>query len=425
LDAQEWTEALPLLRELWASEDRLVEDAVGLVKCLRKTDGSQEGIRVARDAARLLRDGNGLGSWSAESAKRVLYGLAAWCVWDLDVKGVEDPTTLEQGVRRIRGTLEEIGTDLHEPRAPYVRSVLQYAKAALARGRAEPVLEFLSLLEPTSLSDERYTPPDGRPMPSDRERWYLHRAKALAGVSQWEALLEHTESGARDTSLDERTRYFLGYRGGMSLRQLGRLDDAIAGLKELAARRREWYVLHELARARWASGDRGGAQRDALIGLLDIGLDEITSGLVLHIGEWRHEEGDNEVAALCRRFVEEAREAKGWPIKGELAERLHHLPEGPQDDQMTGRRLESSLRRSCFRVLDDVDPPSRGTVKSVIGNGKAAFIRSSIGSDVYARVRRGMELHEGLDVEFRTVPSFDRKKRQISCEAIHVRAVSS
>lgn len=422
LAANQWHEAVDLLMSLWNSPQREVGDAMYLTKALRKIGRSHEGLEIAREGARMLAKGEGVGTWKPERLKPALYGLAAWCVYDTEVRDNDAAAVLERAARTIRKTLEQSGGSLTDPRSPYLRVAFKAAKAVTNGGHARNALELLDPLSPDALDTTRTTLPNGKDTVTDRERWFLLVSKAMEKEQAWDDILQLWERAIADKTLNDWTLYFLEYRRGCALQALGWVEEAVKVLGGLAARKREWWVLQELATAKWTLNRRRSAMADAAIGLLGSDLNEMTGKFVLLIGEWAAIEGQTPLASLARRFVEGMWETQGWPIKSEMRQRLDDLPlddglaDLPVDD--VGRRLRAAL----WHELDRVDPPLEGTVHKLIGDGKAAFLRIDGRPNVYARVPRGVNLREGMRVQCRVVASFDRKKQQASEEAIHLRA---
>lgn len=393
-----------------------------LTKALRKLGRSLEGLNIAREGARMLARGEGVGTWNPERLKPALYGLAAWCVYDTEVRDNDAAAMLERAARTIQKTLEQSGGSLTDPRSPYIRAAFKAAKAVANGGHGRNARELLDPLNPDTLDTTRITLPNGKESVTDRERWFLLMAKALEKEQAWEETLRLRDRAIADKTLSDRSQYFLEYRRGCAFHALGRVEEAVTVLGGLAAKRREWWVLQELATAKWALDRRCSAMADAALGLLSSDLSEMTAKFVLLTGEWAAAEKQLSLASLARMFVEVTWDAQGWPIKHELRQRLDALP---LEDGLTGLSLNDvskRLRESLWRELDRVDPPLEGTVQKLIGDGKAVFLKIEGRSNVYARVPRGVNLREGTRVRCRVVASFDRKKQQASEEAIHLKA---
>jgi hypothetical protein len=422
LAANQWQEAVDLLMPLWNSPQREVGDAMYLTKALRKIGRSQEGLGIAREGARMLAKGEGVGTWKPDKLKLALYGLAAWCVYDTEVCNNEAAAILERAARTIRRTLEQSGGSLTESRSPYIRAAFKAAKAVTKGGHARNALDLLGPLSPDVLDTTRTTLPNGKESVTDRERWYLLMSSAMEKEQAWDDILRLWDRATADNTLNEGSLFYLEYRRGCSLQALGRVEEAVQVLGGLAAKKREWWVLQKLATAKWMLNRRRSAMADAALGLLSSDLNEMTGKFVLLIGEWAADEKQTHLASLARRFVEGTWEAQGWPIKAEMRQRLENLPPENGLADLALSEVGKRLRASLWQELDRVDPPLEGIVQKLIGNGKAAFLRIDGRPSVYARLPRGTNFREGMRVQCRIVASFDRKKQQASEEAIHLRS---
>lgn len=420
LDSGRLQEAAETLLRIWRSETRDVGDALYLTKVLRKLGRSEEALEFAREGARMIERGTNLGTWKPDRIKPAIYGLAAWCVYDIEIRNHDHAGDLLDGTRRIRATLERVKGDLHAPLSPYVRSALKAAKALNLAGRFVDTMDLLGVLNPDLLNHEHAVMPDGKTGYSDRERWFLAMCKASEGNGGTEDVLRICERAGNDDSIDERTLLFLEYRKGCALIQGGRIPEAIDILHRLAAKKREWWVLTELAGARYAIGESKLAMKDALLGLLCSDLSKMTGSAVLKVGEWALIADAAELAGNCRTFVESVWKSEGWPIKSDMRVRLDALP--AQSAAHIVSEAAKALRASLWRELDRVDPPLEGEILRLVGDGRAMFIQSRGHPDIYARTPRAGEWRIGKKVKFRIATSFDRKRNQFSKEAIHITA---
>ncbi len=395
-----------------------------LTKALRKLGRSGEGLTIAREGARMLANGEGVGTWRPDKLKPALYGLAAWCVYDTDVRDNDDAAVLERAASTIRKTLEQSGGSLTDPRSPYIRAAFKAAKALTNKGRAKTALELLAPLSPEALDTTRTTLTNGKESVTHRERWHLLMSNAMEKERAWDDILRLWDRAIASNTLNNWTLSYLEYRRGRALRALGRVEDAVKVLGGLAAKKREWWVLQELATAKWTLNRRRSAMADAALGLLGSDLKEMTGKFVLLVGEWAAVEGQMPLACLARRFVEGTWEARRWPIRADMRQRLESLPLENGLANLPLIEVRKQLRASLWQELDRVDPPVEGSVQKLVGDGKAAFLRVDGRPNVYARVPRGLSLREGMSVRFRIVPSFDRKKGCLSEEGIHLRVLS-
>ncbi len=412
-----WAEAHNILEKLWALEDHRLLDCLPYIKVLRKLNQPKRARDIARQAARELRQLPDRDSDFWQKTKAILYSQAAWTIYDMEVKGCENPGQLGKACWSIRRTLSEGGTDLMDPYAPWVKCLFQFTKHALMHGQGANALKELDHADPQRLSAERWTPPGGKPMFSPREQWFLHRSKALAAEEQWEQLRKHCSAGKADRSLDERSHFFLDFRLALALSKLGKGKDAVEIYSRLLAHKREWWIGDSYAHALDELGQRREALREGLLALLDSRFFEGCVNLALSVGEWALQEGAARLAGLCRTFVEQTREAHGWPIKEDLQARLNRLP---QNDEPEANKLQQQLRQQIFVLLDQIDPPREGELQSILPNGKLGFVKEASGES-HALFLHGDSFKQGDRLRFRVVPNWDRKKDRLGSMAIHAR----
>lgn len=425
IDEGRFVEAAAVLHALWHSEQREVGDAISYTKVLRKLHRSDEALRIAREGARMLIEGRGLGNWDTARVKQGIYGLASWCLYDLKIREQRTPSLLLAGARQIGRTLDAIGADLHEPRSPYIRSVLVASAVLNQCGRFDDAHELLASLTPARLDNQPVVLPNGRTSPSTRERWYLAMCKSLEGRDHHRDV-QHLCDAALSAQhppdqMSERSAYFLEYRRAIAIASQGDLQAAAQSLRILAAKRREWWIMIALAKVLWDAGEPTAALRDGLIGLLGSDLSKMTGSGVLLLGEWSHAQGRTELPQAAAAFVETLRHREQWPIRHDLLRRLEALRPAQIESVSDLPGASRRLRAAMWRELDMIDPPREGRVARIIGEGRAMFITSSGSTDVYARVDRRDCPPLGAVVTFRTAMSYDRKKSQLSTEAIHVR----
>jgi len=416
----EWQKALNVLLPLWKSQSGDPWTAIPLIKSLRKLDRPSEALNVAREAARyLLRSSDGEGH--SAFLKEILYSLAAWCVWDLSFKRTTDLGTQVRACRTIRRTLDAGRVPLEQPKAPYVRAAISTAKGLILQGRSSDAFELLEPLNACLLDSTRSALPDGKAMPSDRERWLLCLSKACAETANWSRLLQVVDSGLADSSLAEQTMYFLKYRRGIALRNLGDRELALKVLTEVVAQKREWWAVLEMAITKWESGRQRKAIRDFCIAILDAGLSQLSARALLELSERLASLGRCSFGHQTRCFIESVWLSNGWTIKDELQNRLKSLSGEAPTSNMDLNSLSGKLRTALWETLDEYDPPLHGTIDRIMPSGKAMFIAVETKNDVYADVPPRTTPRPGDRVTFRMFPAFDRKWKRYTEAAIHVR----
>ena len=418
---KKWDEILEHL-PAWqkANEKKNPWAAFYFASALRKSNRSKEALDILRTAARELPPADKDNDWD-NRCRQKLFGLAAWCIWDISVKNTTEAGELLEAALRIRATLRACGGELHESKAPYITAATKASKALLqGQGRGmHQVVDLLECLNPELLETDRFQTDSGDELASQRERWYEQMAKALHASQQWDRLIQICDQGLAH-SLHHKTQYFIIYRKAQALRQTGKSEEACALLSSLVAKRFEWWVLMELAQTKWDLGNHRAAIRDACIAFVETKIDSLVAKSLLTISEWILQQGRPKLGDVVAPFVELVWVENGWPIKDALRSRLGALHVSNESDVKDPNILARNIIQELWKVLDEFDPPLTGIVKRFLPNGKAMFLGVEGRGDVYARVHGRKQPKIGDRVSFRLFSSYDRKRDEITDAAIHI-----
>jgi len=423
---EKWQEATDILMPLY-EEGELLNSSEGhwgvvpLIKSLRKLQRSQDALGIARKVAasnNKLSSPNGL-------LKSIIYGLAAWCVWDIEFKNSSSEGPNLDGCQRIRKTLEQVEADLSKNPSPYVLSALETAKKLNGVGRFKDAISVLDVLSPEKLDTDHFKTSDGKSLPSSRERWFIQLSKSYDKTEDWNSLLEICNRGVADDAISERWKYFLQHRLGKAYRHLGNLDEAFKILHMITRRRLEWWALHDLAIVKWEQGDHDGAIKYSCIALLETQIDDLVKNVLLDLAVWvlnqdKFDAG-SEFASNVRSCIQLIWESNEWPVKEKLKKQLEKLPGDETSKKMSLEEVKKEIRKSVFKMLNKIDPPIAGSVKGILPNGKSMFLQREGKQDVFARIPKGLKLKVGDPITFRLFPSYDQKRKENSDAAIHIR----
>lgn len=423
---EKWQEATGILMPLY-EEGELLRSSEGhwgvvpLIKSLRKLQRSQEALGVARKVAA---SNNKLSSPNS-LLKEIIYGLAAWCVWDIEFKNSSSEGPNLDGCQRIRKTLERVEADLSKEPSPYVLSALETAKKLNGVGRFKDAISVLDVLSPEKLDTDHFQTGDGKSLPSSRERWFIQLSKAYDKTEDWNSLLEICNRGVGDDAISESMKYFLQHRLGKAHRHLGNLDEAFKILQTITRRRLEWWALHDLAIVKWEQGDHDGAIKYSCIALLETQIDELVTNVLLDLADWvlnqdKFDAG-SKFTSNVRSCIQLIWESNEWPVKEKLKKQLEKLPGAETLKKRSLDEVKKEILKSVFKMLNKIDPPIAGSVKGILPNGKSMFLQREGKKDVFARIPRGLKLKEGDPVTFRLFPSYDKKRNLETMLAIHVR----
>ena len=98
------------------------------------------GLDIAREGHACSQGARGVGTWKPEGSSLPLYGLAAWCVYDTEVRDNDAAAILERVARTIRKTLEQSSGSLTDQDHPYIEPHSKLPKPS--RTVATPVMHW-------------------------------------------------------------------------------------------------------------------------------------------------------------------------------------------------------------------------------------------------------------------------------------------
>jgi hypothetical protein len=205
--------------------------------------------------------------------------------------------------------------------------------------------------------------------------------------------------------------------------RLGRADEALTELTQLAARKPSGFIHTDIALAANAVGNADLVFKHALEALLspsDIGFALEAVRLLAGV-LWAR--GENEGARAHIRLAIAVRASRGWTASQELGALAKTWDVGAAPE--TPDSLLSELRQVWKKWSNDLTPRRSGKVLKMFPHGRAGFIRASGNEQFYFDVRdwrdRKARPIEGAAVTFATRPSFDRKYQRPTTVACDVR----
>lgn len=381
--------------------------------CLRKVGRLEDAERIAREA---------LEKYPEDKFTRAELG---WILYEKDLKSAKEEKDLGRVVHIANQILA-----LNSDEVALAKVVLAVMKVAKDRKKWETLLEWADRLSPENL-DNRPMIFGGKRGMSDREIWYVGRARALLELGRYDEARQFAQSGLAEFP----NEIFLRRIAALAL---ARSDDLMGGIAEMRAllthRRADWYMKVELAELEYQAGNYAEAYRLICEALLHSRQsDEYKVGYFVSLARIALALGKLEVAAAHVALAKAVRLSQGWRIPSDLVEvskEVHTAlqksnqmqPELPQDLS----RLRKLCRRHWQEGKDEGVQFYRGTVKPYPEGRHFAFIkRDDGGEDVYVLVRdlpRNCN-QPGSRVEFTLKASFDKKKGRESVQAINVRCL--
>ena len=302
-------------------------------------------------------------------------------------------------------------------------------KVAKGKKKWDVVLEWSNKLTSTDLSTE-VRMFDGKRGMSERETWYVGRAKALLELGQFDEARAFAQQGIVEFT-DE---LFLARTAALALARNGKLDEGADELRKLLNHRRaDWYVIADLADVEFSRGNHGEAFRlmsDAVSNSQD---NEYKIGCFVTLGKIALEMGKLDIAAEHCELAKAVRLANNWSIPSDLVqfeqtiikafkEANQPFPTLPSDVKELSELCHKRWSEGASEGLKFI----KGTLKPITPGKSFAFIKRDDGEeDVFVLLRNVPRkcAQEGSRLEFVVEKSFDRKKNRESTQASKVRCL--
>jgi len=379
--------------------------------CLRKVGQLEDAEKVARKVLRRYPE------------DKFTKSELGWILYEKELKPAKEEDDLGRAIHVANQILE-----LNSDGMVLVKTVLVVMKIAKNRKNWKILLGWSNRLTPENL-DNRPMMFNGKHGMSDRETWYVSRARALLELERFDEARQFARSGL----IEFPDEIFLRRTAALSLARSGKLSDGIAEMRSILAHPRSaWYMKAELAELEYQVGNYREAYRlicDALSTSRQ--SDEYKLGYFMTLAQIALSLGKLEIAAEHIMLAKIIRSRKGWKTPPDLVKIEESVfaalqasnkewPELPRDPQQLGKLC----RRRWQAGKDDGVQFYRGTVKPYPQGRHFAFIkRDDDGEDVYVAVRDlpGNCNRSGSRVEFALRMSYDKKKERETVRATNVR----
>ncbi len=414
---QNYTSALPLYEALWnEGQQSDAWDGWGYAFCLYKLKRYEEGLEVSRLVYKI------------DSEMELNRKCYADCIFGLEID-VEPIENFNRFLNAADGILKLVNQD--NLYAPFTRTVFAVCKELKARDRFEDVLAWLDRLDASLLSSKpfSFTNERGREQkaPSDVQRYYTFRAKALLETGQYEACITCVQEGLdRLTSFTNDGDLWLKWNAARAEFALGRTEAAHRCLTQLLHRKETWFLHEELARIARALGKNEEAWGHLYKALLDREPLELRINLFQLAAEWHQAENDLDAAREHLRVALSIRQENGWPVKEPLRALAETL-ELPSTGHPASAELVRSLRNTWEQRVAKDEERLTGEIRSVVSEGKAGFVQTPAGDSYFfsARDAKYQPVQAGDHVSFQLKPGFDRKKNVETTNAWDLKKLSA
>lgn len=378
--------------------------------CLRKLNKIDEAEAILKDV---------LEKFPEDKYARSEMG---WVLYDKELKPAKEESDLGKTLH-FANEIVKLNPDLFTVRLV----AMAVMKVAKGKKKWDVMLEWSNKLNPTDLSSEARMF-DGKRGMSERETWYVGRAKALLELGKFDEARTFAQQGIVEFP-DE---LFLARTAALALARNGKFDEGADELRKLLNHRRaDWYVKADLADVEFSRGNRVEAFRIMSEAVSNSQDDEYKLGCFVTLGKIAIEMGKLEIAAEHVALAKAVRAVNNWSISPDLAQLEQNVikafkdanepfPHLPSDVKELSKICHQRWREGAAEGLEFI----KGTLKPFDPEKKFAFIKPDNGKeDIFVLLRNIPRncAKEGARLEFILEKSFDQKKNRESTQAAKVR----
>ncbi len=420
-------EAIAIYQPLWPQHAATFGewDGWSYGQCLKELKRYSEALEICRQL------------YPRFKTAEMILQLYAWCIYYTELAGVKQPADKAAYLKVLNAIVQ-----LSAPGnaySPAVKSVFKLVKylAESNQNEWELVGEWLQKLDKNKLSRDTYRievpGKNSMELASELEEWYSWQSKYLLQTRQWEKAVDLCNEAL---TVLKKWHYsndiWFARRKAAAQTQLGQKALALATLKPLISRRREWFMLADLAELTEDTNEALQLYAEAALAYGDmpkkIRVYFKMAALFLLLQ-------DKEMATAHALLVLVLRTENGWPVPPELDNMLSALGEMPvplPSSLVIQRQLKSAWQKlkASDVAAEQKTLPVRlfGKVDSILVNGKAGFIKCEVAPDkIYFLFRNYKgdlaEIKAGLMVSYEVVKDFDKKKNRDSEMAVRIRKV--
>lgn len=371
-----------------------------------------------------------------KTAEMILQ-LYAWCIYYTQLAGDKQPADKAAFIKILNAI-----TQLSAPGkafSPAVKSIFKLVKF-LTEGNQNDwhqVGEWLQKLDKEKLSKDTYSidvPGKKRmELASELEEWYSWQSKYLLQTRQWEKTVDIcNEALAVLNKWHYSNDIWFARRKAAALTQLGHKALALETLQPLIKRKREWFMLADLAEL---TDDKSKALKLYAEAALACGDMPKKIRVYFSMAILFNLIGDKDLAKAHAMLVHALRIENGWPVPAELNKMLLELGELPKPLPNSFSMLRQlkpkwqNMMDITFEGEQKIQPVRLvGKIDCLLTNGQAGFIKGDlVFGKIYFLFRNykgaAVEIIPGMKVSYEVVKDFDKKKNRDSEMAVRIKKI--
>ena len=361
--------------------------------------------------------------------------LYAWNIYYTQLAGDKQPAGKEVFVKALNAIvlLSPPGNAF----SPAVKSIFKLIKflSESLQPNWEEIGRWLMKLEKEKLSRETYivdVPGRGKKeLASELEEWYSWQSKLLLQTKQWQKCIDLCSAALSDLNKWHYSNdVWFARRKVAALTQLGQRQQALELLKPLIKRKREWFMLGDLAELTENYKEALQLYAEAA---LAYGEPNKKMRIFFKMAELYAANGERDSAQEHALLVLALRNENSWAVPAEL-EQLIQQQGGMPDKILGAGAMFQKLKLRWRKLVENTNeatskiPAQRvnGKIDCFIGSGAAGFIKPANGeNNIYFLFKNYQgnkeEIKIGLMVSYEVNKDFDKKKNKESKIAVRIK----
>ena len=348
-----------------------------------------------------------------------IQNAAGWILYDLCFKHTK---SMNEKLLYCQLVIARTKQETYSPYEHFIWKIIDELSKEQADTR-EKMLFYLNQLKPELLSLTPYTPPEGRPIASKKEKWYAMQSKIRYEMKSYETCINASRAMLSDIpTFHHDNDTWAKRRIALSLKELGYMDKAKQELEAILIRFDNSTIYADLMQIAYEQGDIELAKAYGANAILNKSGEMKHKVRVLQKMAEMYEQQDAQLAYSHYILLQSVRERENWGTKPEIVEKIKSY--AAQNIQVLEQR---HLKTVWDKTAKSIYPQGQGMIKNYIANGEAGFIAGEDGQDVFFSKRNNRQLKKDLEVgtsvRYYVKPTFDRRRNRQATEAVYMTVV--
>jgi len=404
---ENYTKAIGIYKALWDTNAASFNewDIWGYAYSLFKTKDYQDTLNIAREGYKIFPN------------FEMLHSLYARSIYYTQFKANPPPN-----LSTLKKALDAI-LKLHPPHQPYSvapTAIFEFAKIAMKQNviHWKEIEEYLLKLEPELLDDKAFEFKNkGRDVSiaSDYEKWYACMIRVKGGLNQPKELLDLLDQArSKNIKWHYNNDIWFERKEAFAYNQLGEVEKAIKIMKSILARKKDWFLIYDLAKLFPEDSEEKGEL------LCEAALAKGPYAMKLKLYDDLYtffKTIDKDIAQDHLKLIATLRIENDWDIP----QRVSLLLDGKDWKEKSSSFYLKKLRNIWKKYLPEKEK-LEGRIITIFPNGNAGFIKADNESYFFSinDIKDKESIEKNQKVVFEWVESFDKKKNKMSKKAINI-----